>query len=128
MQKRLILVFIIIIIFVFGYKYIYHDHRNIQKEKSEFYSTAISLSNEFAINPVASEKKYLNKTIEIIGTISDVTNQSITLDNKVFCQFKNTLTDTIKINTKTNIKGRCIGYDDLLEEIKFDQCNLIIEK
>jgi hypothetical protein len=119
--------FIIILICVIGflvYKYVYQDHRNIANESSIYKITAIDISNEFEINSIASENKYLNKTIEVSGEISDKNSQNITIDDKVFCQFSS----KIQTVTDTNIiivKGRFIGYDDLLEQVKLDQCLII---
>jgi hypothetical protein len=31
----------------------------------------------------------------------------------------------LKVNDTIVVKGRCIGYDDLLEEIKLDQCSIV---
>lgn len=31
----------------------------------------------------------------------------------------------LKANNPISVKGRCIGYDDLLEEIKLDQCSIV---
>jgi hypothetical protein len=81
------------------------------------------LVNEFAINPSASEKKYLNKTIEVMGSITELNGQDLTLDNKIFCQFNSKIeVDTSK---KVSIKGRFIGYDELLDQIKIDQCSIL---
>jgi len=124
MRKWVVIVIILIVAFL-SYNYIYQDHRDIKREKSEYVLTSIDISNEFEINPSVSETKYLNKTIEISGTISEINNTEITLDNKVFCQFSNTLKNTIKTNQTIKIKGRFIGFDSLLEEIKLDQCNII---
>jgi hypothetical protein len=30
----------------------------------------------------------------------------------------------LKVNDSVTVKGRCIGFDDLLEEIKLDQCTI----
>ena len=35
------------------------------------------------------------------------------------------LIDDELLNNDVTIKGRCIGYDDLLEELKMDQCIII---
>ena len=123
MKKWFIIILICVIGFL-GYKYVYQDHRNIANESSVYKVTAIDISIEFEINPISSENKYLNKTIEISGKISDKNSQNITLDGKVFCQFSSkiqTITDTNIIT----VKGRFIGYDDLLEQVKLDQCIII---
>ena len=69
------------------------------------------------------EKKHLNKTIEITGRITDVTKSDLTLNNMVFCQFSEN--QLVELNSNITVKGRCIGYDDLLEQLKLDQCIII---
>ncbi len=86
-MKKWFIIILICVIGFFGYKYVYQDHRNIANESSVYKITALEISNEFEINPISSENKYLNKTIEISGKISDKNSQNITIDDKVFCQF-----------------------------------------
>lgn len=120
------IVFIILIVIGIGikaYNYIYQDHRDIESETAEFVLNSTDLVNEFTINPSASEKKYLNKTIEVFGTITELNDRDLTLDNNIFCQFSSKIeVDTSK---KVNIKGRFIGYDELLDQIKIDQCSIL---
>ena len=124
MRKRIIIL-LVLIIAVLAYNYIYRDHRDISKETAEFSVTASNISNTFSINPEASEEKYLNKTIEVSGTVSETTSLTITLNNTVFCQFKHPLTPIPEVKTSLIVKGRFIGYDDLLEQVKLDQCTII---
>ncbi|WP_299556211.1 hypothetical protein [Seonamhaeicola sp.] len=126
MRKRLIILLLLIIIAgVITYNYIYQAHRNIEREKAEFTVTSVALSNEFLIAPADSEKQYLNKVIEVSGSISVVNDQNIVLDEKIFCQLQKPVNASISKGNSIKIKGRCIGYDDLLEEIKLDQCIII---
>ena len=93
---------------------LYEVITDIESERAEFTVTSIDLSDEFVVNPSASEQKYLNKTIEVSGAISELNETDLTLDGSIFCQFRS----KIQINIKDiSIKGRFIGYDDLLEQI-----------
>jgi hypothetical protein len=122
MRKWIVLI-ILIVIGIIAYNYIYQDHRDIESETAVFVLNSTDLVNEFTINPSASEKKYLNKTIEVFGTITELNDQDLTLDNNIFCQFNSKIeVDTSK---KVSIKGRFIGYDELLDQIKIDQCSII---
>jgi tRNA_anti-like len=124
-MKKWIIIALFIIASISVYKYVYKQHRDIANETSSFKLTSIDLSNEFAINPSDSENKYLNKTIEVRGITTEIGFNNLTLDDKVFCQFSNKMQETFTNNHKVNIKGRCIGYDDLLEQVKLDQCHII---
>ncbi|MFD0836037.1 hypothetical protein ACFQ0I_09695 [Mariniflexile aquimaris] len=123
MKKWLILILLCVVAFI-SYRYVYQDHRDIAAETSIYKISALDLANEFEIDPLSSENKYLNKTIEVNGNVSDKNVQNITIDGKVFCQFSNKIQENL--NTKhVTIKGRFIGYDDLLEQVKLDQCIII---
>lgn len=114
-----------LILAILSYNYIYQDHRNIEEEEAEFVLNTGHISNEFSSDPMSSEQKYLNKTIEIEGTLTDVSTHSLTLDDQIFCQFNSTIEPKLKLNAQLKIKGRFIGYDDLLEQIKLDQSHII---
>ncbi|MCF8272716.1 MAG: OB-fold putative lipoprotein [Flavobacteriaceae bacterium] len=124
-MKKWILLAVLAVISIFIYNYIYQNHRNINNENAEYNLNSVDILNKFSIDPVNSEKKYLNKTIEVIGTITNQTKNTMTLDHVVFCQFTTNINIQLKDNSQIKIKGRFIGYDDLLEEIKLDQCNII---
>jgi len=124
MRKWFILIFIILLVIV-GYNYVYQDHRNIEKEVATVIISSTVISYEFSQNPSKAEKKYINKTIEVFGLITESNLKDITLNNKVFCQFENLIDKSLKIDSKLKVKGRVIGFDDLLEQVKLDQCSII---
>lgn len=122
MRRYLILIAIVIIAFI-GYNYLYKEHRNIEGENAQYSLTAQQIHTEFNDDAVVSQKKYLNKTIEISGLVSEINKTEITIGDMVFCQFLEPITQQgIQLNSKITLKGRFIGYDDLLEQVKLDQC------
>jgi hypothetical protein len=126
MKKKAIIILILIITSSFiGYKYIYKDHRDIKNEKAEFTIKAADILYKFSTNPIDSNIDYLNKTIEVFGEISEYSANEITISNSVFCQLTDSINTELLINSKIKIKGRVIGYDDLLEQVKLDQCTII---
>jgi predicted negative regulator of RcsB-dependent stress response len=125
MRKWIIILVSIIITAVIGYNYIYQDHRSIENESAAFVMSSVEIATLFSENAVSSEQKFLNKTIEVSGLISELNTNNITIEDNVFCQFSKDLKQTLDKNSKVNIKGRVIGYDDLLEQVKLDQCTLI---
>jgi len=126
MRKYWILLAILILAVFIGYNYLYKNHRNIEGENAQFALTAKQIHSEFNSNAEVSQNKYLNETIEISGLVSEFSENEITLDGKVFCQFSDKISQPgLQLNSKINIKGRFIGYDDLLEQVKLDQCTII---
>ena len=119
-RAKFLLAFIIFAVVGFlGYNYIYHEHRDIATEKPEIITT-VELLRKFQQNPTPA---ILNKTVEISGTITEINQKAITVDNKIHCSFL-TEVSSKEVGDSVTIKGRCIGYDDLFELVKLDQCLL----
>jgi predicted RNA-binding protein len=108
------------------YNYIYQSHRDINNESVTYSVLVEDIYSEFIKNDSLANAKYLDKTVEVSGKITniDLSNKVITVDGKLFASFKNKLKSDLKINQTIRIKGRLIGFDDLLEELKMDQCVL----
>jgi hypothetical protein len=127
MKRKAIIFFFLIIIVVIGTcLYTYKDHRDIATEKGSYTIAATEIFSEFQTNENNANAKYLDKTIEVTGDLSniDVATKSIVINNKLFATFKDGVPKTLKPNSKIIIKGRFIGYDALVEELKMDQCVL----
>lgn len=128
MSKRKITILAVLLLVSFGPYYIYQnilykDARDIDNEKSLLTISAKNLENQYAQNASQADSKYLNKTIEVEGIVSEVTDSSMVIDGKVFCKM-NEKTKLNFMNKSINIKGRCIGFDDLFGIVKFDQCSI----
>lgn len=122
--KFLIGLIVIVAISYFGYNYIMTaGARDIQTEKSEFTTSATAIFSEFSNNTEIATNKYLNKTVQISGKVTNVVDNVITLDEKVSCQLE--VSKKVAVGSQIIIKGRVTGYDDLLEELKLDQCLIV---
>lgn len=108
------------------YFYLYQEHRDISSENSVFILTVSELSQQYTTDVAASNKKYLDQTIEVNGTITsiDAVNHSIVLDEKLSAVFNDSILPKFSMQSTIKIKGRFIGFDDLLEELKMDQVSL----
>jgi tRNA_anti-like len=105
-----------------GYNYAFFGgERNLDAEKADFTVTSTDITSEFATDIEACNKKYLEKAVAISGTITSVKDREVILDNSIICTMKNTGA-TLEKNQKITLKGRVIGYDDLMSELKLDQC------
>lgn len=127
MKKKLLIFLIVTISFAFLlYNYIYKSHRDIGNEKESYVLSVTKLKLDFSQNDSLANSKYLDKTIVIYGKISsiDLTTNSIYINNSLSA----TLLEKpigFKTNDSIKLKGRFIGYDDLLEELKMDECSAI---
>ncbi len=104
----------------FGYQYIYHDHRDISSEEA-----TITVSSEKILQLFQQEENtdILNKTVEVSGIVTEIDLNTITLDKSIHCSFES-LPAEVQLQKQITIKGRCIGYDDLFEMVKLDQCSI----
>ena len=123
MQNKLIVIFILIIGSIIAYSYMYPNHRSISEETVSFAVKADYIHEEFIQNSAQAEQKYLDQTLLVSGLVTAIDSKSLTIENKVYGQFE-TLNSDLNVNDSVTVKGRCIGFDDLLEEIKLDQCTI----
>lgn len=117
----------IVLIGFAGYRYIMHGgERNLSTEDAVFTVTSKSILNEFVTNTEVANKKYLEKAVAITGTITQNNQKDITIDNSIICSLKNP-DATLKKDQQITVKGRVVGYDDLMGELKLDQCFVIVK-
>ena len=128
MSKKYYIIFIVLIILIIAlvYNFIYKDHRDITNEKAIYELTVSDLNQDFDNNVDLANKKYLDKTITIYGVISliDFENTTIVLESSVSARIKEQI-GSVEAGDKVKIKGRFIGYDDLLDEYKIDECVIL---
>src|SRR5690606_40173556 len=100
---------------------LYQGHRDISREKALFQISSENLINEFRQDVASANARYLNQTIEVKGRITESADSTLTLEPGVFCTFPQKLKNELD-DKEVTVKGRCIGFDDLFEEVKLDQC------
>lgn len=124
MKKFLIVLVVLAVIGYFGFQYVMHGGaRDVQAEKAEFVVTSKDFKAEFAAKSDEATKKYLNKTIEVSGAVTAVKDSIVTLDESILCTMK-TLDKDATVGKTVKVKGRVVGFDDLMGELKLDECNI----
>jgi hypothetical protein len=124
-KKKLILVFIAlsVVLGYFSFNYImYGGARDIQKEESAYNVSSKAIIEEFSKNTNVATKKYIDKSIEINGVITSVNDSLVSVDESVLCKMKEINKSTVIVGKNVSVKGRVIGFDDLMGEIKLDEC------
>ncbi len=126
-RKILFGIVILLAISFFVYRYAYQNHRDISSEEATYVTSIPELKKEFWTNDSLALQKYQNQTIEVTATVTaiDPENKAVVLDNKLFATFTDSLPKVIISGQKLKIKGRFLGYDELLEEFKMDQSSII---
>jgi hypothetical protein len=124
MRKKIGVVFVVVAIMgILGYNYLYQDHMEVASSDASSSFTTSELIVLFTDNNASNDIRALDQVIEVSGIATDKTAASITLDDQVFIELSNS--HKIEVNRPYTIKGRCLGYDDLLEEVKVDQAIFI---
>ena len=125
-KKALIAVTVFLVLAFATYKYMYKSHRNISTETVSYSASVKEVYTAFQQNDSLANAKYIDKTIEIYGKITnlDLSNKIITVDEKLLARFTNSIPNTLKLQNSIALKGRVVGFDDLLEEIQMDQCTI----
>ncbi|WP_281638022.1 OB-fold protein [Flavobacterium marginilacus] len=107
----------------FYYGFLFKEARNIESEMPERSIAATKLIADYTADPQKADSLYLNKTIEITGLATKKTDSAVVLENSVFCVFNKEIKNK-PISKNLTVKGKCIGYDELFEEVKLDQCTI----
>ncbi len=97
--------------------------RDLQSEEAAFTLKTKDILAEFTANETAANKKYLEKPVVISGVITSVNDKEVIIDEVVVCGFT-TADATLKVGQSVNVKGRVIGYDDLMGGVNMDQCSI----
>jgi hypothetical protein len=127
MKKALLIGLAILLIAAFvGYKFLFKSHRDISSEDISFKVTVQDLTAEFSKNDSLANAKYADKTIEVSGVVDsfDKAAHSAIIDGKLSVVFADSTLSDLPLQKKVKLKGRFVGYDDLLEEYKMDQVTI----
>lgn len=116
-----IIVLVFLLMGIVTYKYLYKSHRDIASEAAVFNNNALALTNEFKQDGDKASEKYLNNVVMVEGVITGIEGDGIVLNKTVYVQFSEANFPKITLKEHFKIKGRCLGYDELLELVKFDQ-------
>ncbi|MAD29870.1 MAG: hypothetical protein CMC00_02455 [Flavobacteriaceae bacterium] len=121
-KKNKVIITILLVFSVIGftiYTYAMRPPTAIENKKIDFSGS----SDELLLKIIDHTEEWQDKIVVVSGEVTSLDDKGILLSASIYCQLKDT-TVLKKINPSNNIslKGRIIGYDDLLEELKLDQC------
>ena len=123
MNKKLLICLIIFSLGLYiSYKYVYQEHRNISIEDPKYILTSDSLFLHFSINQKEANQIYINQILRIKGVINTISENQLILHPGIACLVdSNIIINGVLPKDTIEIKGRCIGFDDLFLEVKMDQ-------
>lgn len=123
MKKLFLFLIFAAITSFFVYNYVMAAPKDVASASADVTINASVLSKDFVASEIVATEKYAEKIIAVSGIITAVDGKSVTLDDKVNCVFKDIV--SVKKGDSVKIKGLFIGYDEMFEEIKIDQCSFI---
>ena len=74
---------------------------------------------------VDSAKDLLFQVVQVDGKITGKDSLFVILDHKLICSPAPETSIMANLDDSITVKGRCIGYDDLLDEIRMDNVFLL---
>lgn len=98
--------------------------RIIANEKAAFFIPADQLQNFFANNEETATQKYMDKVLKVSGEVTEFEGKSVILDNKVLINFLGDTIEGLREGEQLVIKGRCVGFDELLLQVRIDQAQI----
>jgi hypothetical protein len=128
--------FVVLILAVAGILYaliLYNKkHPDTSKVKPDFIITATSLQKEFEEGEKTASAKYINKIIEVSGSIASVTksdsnNVNISLKSgndlsSVICTFTSADPSKYKTGDEITVRGECSGF---LMDVLLNNCAIV---
>jgi hypothetical protein len=132
----LFVVFFIALAVIFASLYMFNlKHTDMAKARPDFIISASALQNEFDLDESAASKKYINKILEVTGTISsvepssnDVFNITLSTGNElssVICTFPSIIDPSkYKAGNEITLRGECSGF---LMDVLLNNCAVIHE-
>jgi|TARA_B100000902_G_scaffold368988_1_gene392806 hypothetical protein len=62
----------------------------------------------------------INQVVQFRGKVTGFDSSFVILDHRLICSTDSSVKSNLSIGDSTILKGRCLGYDDLLEELRLD--------
>ena len=108
------------------YNYTFNSkHRDIANETATLSLSANELYAYFKDNEQLATSKYLDKVLETNGKRTSIDDKEVVLSDQIQVSFNTEFLPKISLGSMLTIKGRCVGYDELLEVVKIDQAKII---
>ena len=125
-KNKTVFIIISIVILSVGiisvYQYIYRSPKKTVEIAPDYKGNA----NEFNYLVTDNLSHWIRKIVQITGKVTQVNEDGILLNGTIYCQFED-IHDLQSITENQNIviKGKLVGFDELLMEIKLNQCIII---
>ena len=103
------------------YNYVFASSKEVTEIIPEFKGHAY----EFNYKVTDNISEWIGKVVQISGFITEVNNDGIILNESIYCQLDKRSINKEKTNESVIIKGVFVGFDELLMEMKINQCIIL---
>lgn len=109
------------------YVYTFHSkHRTIAEEQATAEFQAPELLYAFTRSG-SDITTYADQVILVTGDVTSADETTIVLNGMVQVNLLPAIQPPVEKGRTLTLKGRCVGYDDLLEVVKIDQATLLTQ-
>jgi hypothetical protein len=100
-------------------------HRNYTEEEASIGLEGPRLIDDYMSDQAMADENYLDKIIEVKGVLIEKGVNSLVIEPGVYVSLSDTTNlDGLSEGDVIKIKGRVLGYDELMEEVKIDQATI----
>lgn len=123
-QYRWILtVAVIMLLAIMSYYVVFNDSEKMVETAQLKDVSSFVLYESVKDSAGKSGSSYVNSIVQVSGKISKISDNTLVLDSLIQVDLQESV--PVISNQQITIKGRCLGYDDLLELVKIDGAVII---
>ena len=124
-KNKVVFIASVMMVLVVGVVNVYQYISMSPKDVVEITPEYVGDASEFNFLVTDNLSYWTGKVVQITGKVTELTEYGIVMNGTIFCQFENgDDLQSIVENQQINIKGKLVGFDEILMEIKLDQCIL----
>ena len=119
MRKVVVLIIAFAVVSTTVYVYFFLDRLAPLIELS-----SAELIYKLSIDDNSNKSNLSESNILLSGTVTKVKKSALIIDKKIFCKFKDAVSD-VKVGDTIRLFGKFIGYDELFQEYKLNHCSIM---
>lgn len=115
--------FLLVFLLALGHSALNPPHRDISAEKPDYVLSAQALSK--AMGDPQTAMAYGDKVIQVGGRILFVQGIRLELEHGIIVILSDAPMVWPEVGDSILLKARCVGYDQLLEEVRLDRASIV---
>ena len=131
MKKKKIIILVSLLSFLAVSTTIYFiwnkPHKNYFNAPVDISIEGTKLNEYYQNDLMDANLKFLDKILLVSGPVTKLNSRLVIIGDNIVCSLDSShvLDTSIKLYDEISVRGRCIGYDDLFEEVRIDHCFII---